>query len=94
VTVNGAVNVGANFAPTYTLSIGRSNPGTVTSDLPGISCGSACSAKYASGNVVTLTATPPAGKSFVGWSNGCSGAAPTCSVTLSRDTQVQASFSK
>jgi List-Bact-rpt repeat protein len=96
VPVNGHTDVGATFATTarYSLSIGRSNPGTVTSDVGGINCGSTCSAKLDPDTVVTLTATPPAGKSFVGWSNGCSGTAPTCSVTLTKDTSVQASFSK
>ena len=51
----------------------RSNTGTVTSDIAGINCGSTCSAKYNAGTVVTLTATPAAGKTFLGWSNACSG---------------------
>ena len=52
--------------PRFTRSVGRSNKGMVTSDLAGINCGSACSAKFAQGSVVTLT----------------------------KDTSVQANFSK
>ena len=85
---------GGSTATQFTLSVGRSNPGTVTSDLAGINCGGTCSAKYNSGAVVTLTATPPLGKTFVGWSGGCTGTATTCSVTMTKDTSVQASFSK
>ena len=85
---------GGAGTPSYTLSIGRSNPGTVTSDLAGINCGSACSAKFVSGTVVALTATPPAGKTFASWGGGCSGTVPTCSLTLIKDTSVQANFNK
>jgi hypothetical protein len=82
VTATGHVDVGATFALTpstggggggggtgtsFTLSIGRSNKGTVTSDLAGINCGSTCSAKFAQGKTVTLTATPPAGLRFLSW---------------------------
>jgi Divergent InlB B-repeat domain len=108
VAANGHVDVGATFtaAPAggggggggstvqFTLSIGRSNKGTVTSAPAGINCGSACSAKFASGAVITITATPPAGLAFLGWSGGCSGTAPTCDVAMSKDTSVQANFSK
>jgi hypothetical protein len=78
----------------FTLSIGRGNPGTVTSDVAGINCGNTCSAKYNAGTLVTLTATPPAGKTFVGWSNACSGTASTCTLTLNGNLSAQANFSK
>ena len=85
---------GGGGTPSYTLSIGRSNPGTVTSDVAGINCGSACSAKFVSGTAVTLTATPPAGKTFASWAGACSGTTPTCSVSVVKDTSVQANFNK
>ena len=44
--------------------------GTVTSSPPGINCGAHCSARSASGTVVTLTATPALLSVFTGWS-GC-----------------------
>ncbi len=71
------------------------NTGTVTATPAGdraISCGTACSAHYAPGTAVTLTATPPAGKSFVGWSGACSGAASMCTVTMTSSQSVQATF--
>jgi uncharacterized repeat protein (TIGR02543 family) len=95
--VNDAVNVTATFTPMYTLSIGRSGVGTVTGNPAGllntqINCGGSCSAKFAQGTVVNLTAAPGAGLSFTGWTGACSGTAPTCSVTITADTKVQANF--
>ena len=98
VNVNGKVDVGVSFLKQFTLSIGRSNSRTVTSDVSGndraISCGGNCSAKFTDGTVVALTATPPAGKAFVNWSGACSGTALTCKVTVTKDTSVQAVFGK
>src|SRR5207247_6685833 len=67
--------------------------GTVTSAPAGINCGATCSASFASGTVVTLTATPAAGSTFSGWSGaGCSGTG-ACVLTLSAATTVTATFS-
>ena len=98
VGVNGQMTAGAIFKPQFTLSIGRSNPGTVTGTPSGndkaIDCGGNCSAKFTDGTLVTLTAVPPAGKQFVNWSGACSGTAPTCSVAITKNTSVQAVFGK
>ena len=95
--VNDALNVTATFTPIHTLSIGRGGVGVVTGNPAGlqstqINCGSSCSAKFAEGTIVNLTAAPGAGLSFVNWTGACSGALPTCSVTISADTKVQANF--
>src|SRR6185437_4106943 len=50
-----------------------------------------CSASFASGTSVTLTATPANGSSFAGWSGACSGAA-TCIVSMTASQSVTASF--
>jgi uncharacterized repeat protein (TIGR02543 family) len=98
VTVNGQMTAAATFKSQFTLSIGRSNPGTVTGTPAGndraIDCGSNCSAKFTDGTAVTLTAVPPAGKTFANWAGACSGTAPTCTVAISKDTSVQAVFNK
>jgi YVTN family beta-propeller protein len=78
----------------YTLSVGKSNAGTVTSNPAGIDCGGTCSAKFLSGTSVTLTATPPQGKTFSKWGGACSGTQPTCTVVLTKDTAVKAVFNK
>jgi Divergent InlB B-repeat domain len=96
VTVNAEQNVTANFASQFSLSIGRSGSGTVVATPNGndrqLNCGGACSAKFTAGTSVTVSATPAAGLSFVGWSNGCVGTAPTCTFAISKDTTVQATF--
>ena len=103
VTVNDPLTVGATFTQLFALSVGRSNPGTVTGSPMGadraLDCGSNCSAKFPNGTTVVLTATPPAGKQFVNWTGSGAGACslspvPTCSVVISKDTSIQANFSK
>jgi len=82
----------------FTLSVGRTNLGTVVASPAGtdrvLNCGSACSAKFSSGTAVTLTATPPAGLQFLNWSGACSGTTPTCTLTVNANASVQAVFSK
>ena len=78
---------------TYTLSVTSAGAGSgvVSSSPAGISCGADCSEPYASGTVVTLTATPASGSTFAGWSGACSGTG-ACSVTMSAARSVTASF--
>ncbi|MBS1828918.1 MAG: hypothetical protein JST93_26685 [Acidobacteria bacterium] len=96
--VTGQVKVGAAFKNQYTLSVGRSNPGTITASPTGndrlLDCGGNCSAKFTDGTAVTLTAIPPAGKTFSNWAGACSGTSATCTVVITRDTSVQAVFNK
>ena len=64
-------------------------PGNITACEPG---GKGCFGSFAVGSDVTLTATPSTGFSFTGWSGaGCSGTA-TCSITVSSNTSVTATF--
>lgn len=93
---------GLTFSPAankpVTLSVSRSNTGTVTASPAGLDhsldCGNACSAKYNPNTVVTLTATPPLGKTFNSWGGACSGTATTCTITITKDTTVKATFNK
>ena len=79
----------------FTLSVTLANTGTVTSTPSGINCGATCSAKYSSGTAVSLSALPPPGLAFQGWSGACTGLDPNgCKVTMNADTKVKASFSK
>src|SRR5207244_152459 len=76
VTLTAATTVTAHDTPATTLTVSKAGTGsgTVTSTPTGITCGTDCSASYASGTVVTLTATPAAGSVFAGWSSvGCTG---------------------
>jgi uncharacterized repeat protein (TIGR02543 family) len=47
---------------------------------------------YASGTVATITATPAAGYSFVGWSGASTATTPTASVTMTGNLSVTANF--
>ncbi len=77
----------------YTLAVSKTGTGTgaVNSWPAGINCGTTCSANYASGTQVTLTATPDTNMTFAGWSGACSGAG-TCTVTMDGAKSVTAIF--
>jgi hypothetical protein len=84
----------AGTTPTFSLSVVKAGmgSGTATSTPTGIVCGTSCSASYAGGTVVVLTAVAATGSTFTGWSGGgCSGTS-TCSVTLTATTTVTADF--
>jgi hypothetical protein len=72
-----------------------SGSGTVTSSPPGINCTSTstqCAASFAAGQQITLTASPGPSSNFSGWSGtGCAGTAP-CTLTLTGNPTVAATF--
>ena len=79
--------------PQVNVTRNGTGSGTVTSSPGGINCGNTCSAGFAPGTNVTLTATPTSGSVFGGWSGGgCSGTATTCSLTLTASVPVTATF--
>ena len=93
-TVSRTVTGSATALTGATLAIMRSGTGTgtVTSTPTGITCGSDCTETVVAGTSVTLTAAAASGSTFSGWNGGgCSGTA-ACSVTLSGDTTVTATF--
>src|SRR5438105_11699992 len=81
-------------AQTFALTVGKAGTGSgaVTSSPAGISCGDTCSGSYASGTVVTLTATPGGASTFSGWIGGACTGTGTCSVTMSAARAVAATF--
>jgi lysophospholipase L1-like esterase len=80
-------------ASTYRLTVtkGGTGSGTVTSSPAGINCGGDCSHDYDAGTMVTLSAAPSGGSTFAGWSGACSGTGD-CSVTMSANRSVRATF--
>ncbi len=97
VTMRANTSVTARFdpLPQYLLSVtkGGTGTGTVTSEPPGINCGSSCSASYTSGQSVTLTASASVPSVFSGWGGACSGTA-ACVVNMSEASKVTASFNR
>src|SRR5581483_5417536 len=94
VTVNAASSVTATFSSAgvaLTVTLAGTGSGTVTSSPSGITCGLTCSASFAGGTVVQLTASPSTGSRFLAWSGACSGTG-ACSVTLNAASSVTATF--
>ena len=93
--MNSDLTATATFsAPTYTLAVSESGLGTVTSADGKISCvngSGSCSAVYASGSSVTLTAAAASGWNFSGWSGPCSGGNP-CSLVMNSSRSPTATF--
>jgi Divergent InlB B-repeat domain/Glucodextranase, domain B/Bacterial Ig domain len=77
----------------YTLTTSKNGQGSITSNLPGINCGTTCTFDYTSGTSVTLTATPDSGSSFASWGGGCSGTNNTCTIPMNQTQNVFATFS-
>ena len=95
VSITAATTVTASFSlQTFALTVARAGTGvgTVTSSPAGITCGATCTASYAYGTMVTLTAAPALGSSFTGWSGPCSGTG-TCTVPVTAAMTVTAGFS-
>ena len=88
VTMNADKTVTANFASTtqYTLTVAASpsNGGSVTKNPN--------QTQYASGTVVTLTATAASGYTFTGWSGDASGTTNPTTVTMNANKTVTAVF--
>lgn len=107
VTMSGEpLSVTASFAaPTPTsyllvVVMAGTGTGTVTSSPAGLNCSisngatsGSCSASYAPGTNVTLTAAPTNGHSFDGWSGACSGSG-TCSVSMTEARSAIATFTE
>lgn len=70
--------------PTYSLTVQVSGNGTVALNPSG--------ATFPSGTVITLTATPQTGATFSSWSNACQGTQNVCTVTLTSNLSVLATF--
>jgi Domain of unknown function (DUF4082)/Divergent InlB B-repeat domain len=80
---------------TFDVTIAKAGTGngTVTSNPPGINCGTDCFQSFTAGTVVTLSATPASGSTFTDWSGGgCSGTAP-CTTSGNTAVTMTANFS-
>lgn len=97
VTMQGSRTVTINFVRrTYLLTVTKAGTGTgtVTSAPSGINCGAICTASFAEGTSVVLTAAPATGSDFTGWTGaGCSWTG-TCTVPMSQAQAVTATFTR
>jgi Divergent InlB B-repeat domain/PASTA domain len=85
--------VTATFPPIQReLKVIKTGSGTVTSSPSGIECGSTCSAPFSQGEAVTLTAVSGPGSEPVKWSGCGSIVEGKCTVTMSIDRTVKATF--
>lgn len=89
-------------AVTYPLTVTVQGPGSVNSAPAGITGCTAtagdCTERYDAGTFVTLTATPSAGSTFLGWSGvtcqpTIQSTASTCTVLMSQAQNAAAQFS-
>ena len=77
---------------TFTLTVAKAGTGSGTVTATGINCGTDCTEIFSGSR--QLTAAAGAGSIFAGWSGGgCSGTAATCTVNLTANTTVTATFS-
>jgi List-Bact-rpt repeat protein len=95
ISVDGDLSVSATFSrppPSRRLTVVVDGQGRVVSSPAGIDCtSSTCSAVFAEGTAVSLSATSAASTKFNGWGGNCTGA-DACSITLQSDAQVFARF--
>jgi hypothetical protein len=98
IVVDGPASLGctpAGAPPILTISFAGNGTGTVTGN--GISCSSpsTCSNQFTAGTMLTLTATPTGGHTFVSWA-GCNSTMgannEVCIVTLENNLTVTATF--
>lgn len=102
VTVTTQEAITATFKSVYAVGVATNNTGSITAALGGtnvLNCGlnnKTCSAKITDGTLLSFTATPIAGKTFLGWSGDASscGLATNCVLTVGGNLSIKASFSK
>jgi hypothetical protein len=83
--------------PTLAVTLAGAGVGSVASAPAGVACAAAgapgCTAAFALGTSVTLTATPDANSTFAGWTGACTGTA-ACTVALDQARAVTATFGR
>src|SRR5438128_10173837 len=77
----------------HTLTIHIAGSGQVQSSSPAFSCSADCQESVDATTSVQLIAVPASTSAFSGWQGACSGAG-SCTVSMSADAQVTATFSE
>lgn len=94
IDADASVSVTYDPLPTYTLNVSTdgTGQGSVSSDLGAIDCPTACADDYVEGQTVVLSANPGPNSDLSAWTGACTGAGPSCSVTMNAAQSVNASF--
>jgi uncharacterized repeat protein (TIGR02543 family) len=94
VQMSADAGVTAHYVRVYALSVTPSpfEGGIVTG--PGIYCSSSCTASFDAGTTVTVSATAWTGWVFTGWSGCPNPSGANCTVTLSSQVALTASFAR
>jgi hypothetical protein len=77
---------------TVLLTVTKAGNRTGTVSGRGIACGTDCTQYFEPGTTVTLTATPEEGARFDSWSDPSCGSNTTCTISVTADTTITASF--
>lgn len=73
------------------LALALSGSGSITSDVPGVSCTAACTTQWDNGSQVILTPDGTTATRFVRWTGACSGDGD-CLLTLTQPASATAVF--
>lgn len=88
----GDLNGGDQGPGTLSVVIAEGKGGKVTSSPAGVDCSAQCSASFARGTQVTLSAVASDGYEFAGWQGACAGTDPSCGLNIESASSVTASF--
>jgi len=95
VLMDQAKNVTFRFVPGGIIEVSRTGSGTIVSSPRGIGCGCDCrEVFFGDPRIVTLTALPAIGATFLGWQGDCSGSGDCTLDTGHHHTDVVARFTE
>ncbi len=92
VTHGGSDGGGTGDPGTVEVVLDGSGAGRVVSEPAGIDCPGTCSAEFAGGIEVTLSAAREDGSAFAGFAGDCAGLDASCALTVDGDRTVTALF--
>ncbi|MFH1648474.1 MAG: thrombospondin type 3 repeat-containing protein [Patescibacteria group bacterium] len=93
-TIDKTINAYFTFERAGIINVTKTGSGTVTSSPSGINCGCDCNEVFfGASRIVTLTANPAIGATFMGWEGDCSGTGD-CVLDTSHHRNVVAKFTQ
>lgn len=92
--MGGGSPTGGGGATAFSITITKSGNGVGTVSATGINCGSDCTENFPAGTTLVLTATPASGSTFAGWVGCFSTMGNTCTVMVTFNMTVTATFTQ